>query len=71
MRKTTMLDLFRTGSDDDLIKFLEKYLDETGGFSNLYCDGKGNCPEDDLPEDGCPFTRDCERRCLTQRRFAV
>ncbi len=71
MSKTTMLDLFRNGDNDDLIKFIEKYLDKNGDFSNLYCDGNGNCPEEDWLEGLCPFTRECELRCLTQRYFTV
>lgn len=72
MAKTkTLIDWFRNGTEDELIRLLNKYF--KNDFENLWCDNKGRCPED---ENGdllypCPCIDDCKKRCLREMRFKV
>lgn len=70
-KNKTMLELFRTGTEDELLRMLDKHFESA--FENLWCDGKGPCPED---ENGdlifpCPHIGDCKLRCLRETRFKV
>lgn len=68
-KKKTLIEWFRTGTEEELARLLTKCFDRSH-WGDLWCDGKGPCPKEDL-EDRCPFSDECIARCLNERKFSV